>query len=669
MKEGFATYLEYIGNNYTHPDLNPWYHFYDTNMNGIMLNSDSSIFIRPIVRTVLTPQEIRDVYDGIVYDKAGSILFHLRNYCKLLLADKTAGDQLFYGSLINYLTKWQSDSAVSEDLFDEFDLYLDNSIISEFMKTWVYNAGYPVLYVFMEEIDEDSLRITLKQERFVKEGPMFYQDNEFRDNPYYDQEKADEFAKQIWQIPIQYEMYQGVVNDVDILLINNLFVTKNITFTMRRWIDDDNDNREFYIFNPSQEHYFRVIYDDYSFNLISKHFEYFTDLNQFNIISDLYQAMLSGYFSPIKYLDFVSSAWNRDNYNIYFDDPLLLMHDVIIDSLLRIDSILCGSLENKNNEIRNNFHKYAREFLSPILTDLNGWSSQINDSNEIIALRTQLINAMIIFQDNDIIENGKNILMNATYQNNTNIFIDLDVIDTNLLRQLFSASFSTLDQDVYDIMIDILFNDDVQNSVKNAIINSFGFVYNDEGLTSDTIELLLSNNSDITMSQTINGLNSFKSCYGRDIVWDNLMQNNAAKWKYLYSSSPNTMISFVDSVQSMERYNEIFDFYFDNEEIYNLTNGDNNLRINQTLEDIFMNIQWINTNYDELNEYFIGSDDDDGWWSKSENIFLVVFLCVAGLVIILVIIYCVRKRKKKINLEYSEMMTYGATEENDRTVL
>ena len=82
------------------------------------------------------------------------------------------------------------------------------------------------------------------------------------------------------------------------------------------------------------------------------------------------------------------------------------MHDIIIDSLLTIDSILCGSLENKNQELRDNFLKYARQFLSPITADLNGWNSKINDSNQIITLRSQLINAMIIFQDNDIIENG-----------------------------------------------------------------------------------------------------------------------------------------------------------------------------------------------------------------------------------------------------------------------
>jgi len=676
LKEGFATYFSYIASNYTRSEQNPWYHFYVRNMNGIMLSDDSSIFIRPIVRTVMTPQEIRDVYDGIVYDKAGSIIFHLRNYCKMLLDDKDEGDALFYGALRNYLLKWQINSTVSEDLFDQFDILMGNEIISQFMTTWVYNAGYPVLYVDMEEIDEDSMTITLRQQRFVKEGPLFYEDNEYRDNPYYDPAKAAEFAKQIWQIPIQFEMFDGIIiDDVDAEILGNKLLTqKNVTITMQRWIAND-DGAEFYIFNPNQEHYYRVIYDDYLFSLIEKNFETFSDLNQFNIISDLYQEMLSGYISPVTYLQFIATAWNRDNYNVYINDPLVLMHDIIIDSLLQIDSMLCGL--DKNDKLRDNFREYARNLLSPIMQDMGGWNSTDDDSEEIIRLRSELLNAMIIFDDNDIIQEGEDILLDAITNENGTLFIDLDSLDPNLLQQYFSAALGTLGSGVYDTVLDIFF-DDNYNSLQSVILNAFGAVYQNEDLTQATIDLLLYN-SELSASQTITGLSSFTKCYGRDSVWDNLMFNNSEKWKYLYRFSSNQMVSFADTVSSIDKYNNIYSFYFENEEIYNLTNGDSNFRVNETLENIYMNVQWINTNYDVLQQYLVESADDSSWWDDTGNVVLFVFLLLAGLIIILVMIYCFkRKRNQRMNLQplfggqknqkYSEMAEnndedtgYGAT--------
>eukprot|EP01084_Bolivina_argentea_P020071 37357_1 len=202
LKEGFATYFEYIANEYTHYELNPWYHFYVINMNGIMLNSDSSIFIRPIIRNVLTPNEIRNVYDGIVYDKAGAILYHLRNYLKLLFGINK-GNNIFNNSLRNYLIKYKYNNAISEDLFYEFDNYIDigNNIICNFMISWVYNAGFPVLYVEMNEINNNQIEITLYQQRFVK-----INNNNDTFNPYYDEEKVKLFESQIWQIPIQIQL-------------------------------------------------------------------------------------------------------------------------------------------------------------------------------------------------------------------------------------------------------------------------------------------------------------------------------------------------------------------------------------------------------------------------------------------------------------------------------
>ena len=106
-------------------------------------------------------------------------------------------------------------------------------------------------------------------------------------------------------------------------------------------------------------------------------------------------------------------------------------------------------------------------------------------------------------------------------------------------------------------------------------------------------------------------------------------------------------------------------------------------RVNETLEDIYLNVQWISTNYDLLKEYLItsnGDSDSSSWWDETDNIILFVFLCIGGLFIIILIIYCIKRKrsKKRINLQplfgaakkgkYSEMADrnddqtgYGAT--------
>ena len=65
LNEGFASFVEYIGTNYTHPAFNIWNSFLMSESNA--LDIDDSIFTHPIQVNVDNPNEVDSLFDTISY--------------------------------------------------------------------------------------------------------------------------------------------------------------------------------------------------------------------------------------------------------------------------------------------------------------------------------------------------------------------------------------------------------------------------------------------------------------------------------------------------------------------------------------------------------------------------------------------------------------------------
>ena len=118
------------------------------------------------------------------------------------------------------------------------------------------------------------IKFKLAQQRFVTQGPKFY------DDAYFDPEGlAMEFAEQNWYI------HTKMVTAVTDSEYNGTITNETEYVEIARVIEADTDV-EYYLFNNEFKNYYIVSYDEESFQMILDSFGSLSHWNQNNIIVD-----------------------------------------------------------------------------------------------------------------------------------------------------------------------------------------------------------------------------------------------------------------------------------------------------------------------------------------------------------------------------------------------
>ncbi|KAG8235179.1 hypothetical protein J437_LFUL015485 [Ladona fulva] len=183
LKEGFASYLMYIGVEH----VEPTWKFLDQfpfNVIQEVFFLDSLESSHPISVEVNHPDQIREIFDSISYDKGASIIRMMNHFL---------GEKTFRAGLTSYLKVHGYANAVQNDLWESLttQAHLDGSLpanmtVREVMDTWTLQTGYPVVTVTR---DYESGSTSFSQERFL----LFHGENGTR------KENSSE-----WWIPISY---------------------------------------------------------------------------------------------------------------------------------------------------------------------------------------------------------------------------------------------------------------------------------------------------------------------------------------------------------------------------------------------------------------------------------------------------------------------------------
>ncbi len=132
LNESFATYGEYLWNEYAYGKL---YADYDFDDNLVAYLGQKSAAKRDLIRFHYQSRE--DVFDVVSYQKGSRILHMLRNYI---------GDDAFFASLKLYLTKHQFKTAEVHDLRLAFE-EVTGEDLNWFFNQWYLNSGHPILDV------------------------------------------------------------------------------------------------------------------------------------------------------------------------------------------------------------------------------------------------------------------------------------------------------------------------------------------------------------------------------------------------------------------------------------------------------------------------------------------------------------------------------------------
>ncbi|CAH2070908.1 unnamed protein product, partial [Iphiclides podalirius] len=263
INEGFASYFEYFAMDAVDPSME-----LEDQFNVFYLQSalsvDASASTRALQHTVNSPAQVTGHFTGISYSKGASLLLMLKHF----LTENTFRKALNY-----FLVDRAYEHAFPSDLYRSFaravaeDSVLDSSVnITEFMRYWVEERGYPVLNV---ELNRETGLINLSQERFFISA-------------------TTEPTDQAWPLPLTYV----TSNNPN---WNNL--RSSHVMTGKSYQIQERSGLEWVIFNVKQKGIYRVNYDVNTWNrlasVLKENYASIHHLNRAQIVDDVFALMRS----------------------------------------------------------------------------------------------------------------------------------------------------------------------------------------------------------------------------------------------------------------------------------------------------------------------------------------------------------------------------------------
>ncbi|XP_071824973.1 aminopeptidase N-like isoform X3 [Apostichopus japonicus] len=137
LNEGFASFVEYLGVDFTEPTWKMMEQFLAEDLHRVFA-LDALGSSHPVRVPVNSPAEISEIFDTISYAKGASILRMLNN----ILSEET-----FRRGLNRYLTHYSEGNANSDKLWDALNQVQDQYDVKKIMDTWTLQMGYPVITV------------------------------------------------------------------------------------------------------------------------------------------------------------------------------------------------------------------------------------------------------------------------------------------------------------------------------------------------------------------------------------------------------------------------------------------------------------------------------------------------------------------------------------------
>ena len=342
LNESFATFMATKFVDKFYPEWNLWDQFIEDAMNTAM-GLDSLKTTHPIDVTVNSPEEIREIFDAISYDKGGCVLRMLENY---------VGETNFRAGLKNYLSTFKYGNAQGQDLWDAIGK-ASKMPVSAMVNSWLKQPGFPQV-----EITQNDKSLVLKQSRFLMEP-------------------TSKTQKGLWHVPIT-------------LGLGNETVTKLIT---KKSITVKTPSSPGFVANIGRTGFYRVKYDDgilLDLKMLVDQ-KQIPHVDRWAIQNDLFALCIAGKEDVANYLDFTDA---------YFDEDSYLPLTNVANNLNFLASLTF--FEDFTDEIR----EYAINYFRKILSNL-GWAPKKSDKHTDAFMRGFSIYVLGKLGDDSIIEQAE----------------------------------------------------------------------------------------------------------------------------------------------------------------------------------------------------------------------------------------------------------------------
>jgi aminopeptidase N/puromycin-sensitive aminopeptidase len=335
LNEGFATWMSSKPIEAWKPEWN--FNLDDVSNTGGTLNTDSLANTRPIHQAAETPGQIMELFDGIAYGKAASVLRMLESYL---------GEQTFRAGINAYIQQHQYANATADDFWSA-QAKTSKKPVDQIMPTFVKQAGAPIINV-KAQCSGNSTTVTLDQRRY-----------------YYDREKFQAANDQVWEVPLCLKSSTGAQKC-------ELLTKKEQTFTLEgcsTWV----------LANAGATGYYRAGYQPDAVRALAADAESkLTPAERIALQSDIWASVRVGREPVGDYLAFAQGVASDRN------------RAVMDDVLGRLDFI--GRYLVTDSD-RDSFRAWLRGYLSPMMKDV-GWDPKPGESDEQRTLRGRLFNAL-----------------------------------------------------------------------------------------------------------------------------------------------------------------------------------------------------------------------------------------------------------------------------------
>ena len=338
LNEGFATWMSSKPIEAWKPEWN--FDLDDVSGTAGTLNVDSLANTRPIHQAADTPAQIQELFDGIAYGKAASVLRMLESYL---------GEETFRAGVNAYLQQHQYANATADDFWDA-QAKTSRKPVDKIMPTWVKQGGVPIVNV-KAQCSGNSTSVTLTQQRY-----------------YVDRSKFEAANDQLWQIPL---CMRGSTTGNGAPKCE-LLTKKEETFTLpgcSTWV----------LANAGATGYYRTGYSADAVRALASDAESkLTPAERIAVQADIWASVRVGREPVGDYLAFVQGLQSDRN------------RAVLEDVLGRLNYI--GEYLVSDSD-RDAYRTWLRLYLAPAMKDV-GYETKAGEADEQRALRSRLFNAL-----------------------------------------------------------------------------------------------------------------------------------------------------------------------------------------------------------------------------------------------------------------------------------
>jgi aminopeptidase N/puromycin-sensitive aminopeptidase len=338
LNEGFATWMSSKPVQAWKPEWN--FNLDDVSQTAGTLNVDSLANTRPIHQAADTPAQIQELFDGIAYGKAASVLRMLEAYL---------GPETFRAGVNEYLKQHAYGNSTADD-FWVTQAKVSKRPVDQIMPTFVKQAGVPIINV-KAQCSGNSTSISLWQQRY-----------------YYDRAKFDVANDELWQVPL---CLKGSATGKGAQKCEVL-TKKEATFTLpgcSTWV----------LANAGATGYYRVGYQADAVRALANDAESkLSPAERISLQADIWASVRVGREPVGDYLALVQGLQADRN------------RAVLEDVLGRLNYIGQYLVDENDTDT---YRAWLRQYLNPMMKDV-GWEPKPGESDEQKTLRARLLNAL-----------------------------------------------------------------------------------------------------------------------------------------------------------------------------------------------------------------------------------------------------------------------------------